>query len=58
MRNINEILIIEKEKLIIENRKFKSLNYKMNMERKILLDKVHILKGNVRVFCRARPRTF
>jgi len=52
-----KILLKEKEKLFVENKKFKSLNHRLNMDCKTLLDKLHVLKGNIRVFCRVRPQT-
>lgn len=49
-KEINEDLSIVKENL-------QALTHKMDKERRILHNTIQELKGNIRVFCRVRPRT-
>lgn len=49
-KGVNEDLSIIKEKL-------QALTHKMDKERRILHNTIQELKGNIRVFCRVRPRT-
>jgi len=49
-KEMNEDLSIVKEKL-------QALTHKMDKERRILHNTIQELKGNIRVFCRVRPRT-
>lgn len=49
-KEINEDLSIVKENL-------QALTHKMDRERRILHNTIQELKGNIRVFCRVRPRT-
>jgi len=45
------------EDLTTINEKLQSLMYKMDKERRVLHNNIQELKGNIRVFCRVRPRT-
>lgn len=49
-KGINEDLSIVKEEL-------QALTHRMDKERRILHNTIQELKGNIRVFCRVRPRT-
>lgn len=49
-KKINANLSIEREEL-------QSLTHKMDRERRALHNNIQELKGNIRVFCRVRPRT-
>jgi len=49
-KEINKDLSIVKEKL-------ETLTHKMDKDRRLLHNTIQELKGNIRVFCRVRPRT-
>jgi len=47
----------ELQATIIKHKKLRALTHEMTKKCRILHNTIHELRGNIRIFCRVRPRT-